>query len=251
MSLLGWLRGGNGFKWRSAGRTDVGKVRDLNEDEFMNMPSRQLWAVADGMGGHAAGDVASGVVIQSLETIGAVDKINDASGLVASAILKANSTLRYVANERGKDVVIGATVVAAVARADRLAVLWAGDSRAYRLRGNHFEQLTHDHDILSDMKAQNAPTELIEAMKSNVISRAVGAHDKLNLDEIRLEVHKNDVFLLCSDGLYREIPDHQMKAMLRETDPARSADLLVEAALRAGARDNITVVVMRAGSEER
>jgi serine/threonine protein phosphatase PrpC len=203
------------------------------------------------MGGHAAGDIASDVVIQSLETIGVVDKINDASGLVASAILKANSTLRYIASERGKDIVIGATVVAAVARGDRLAILWAGDSRAYRLRGNHFEQLTHDHDILTDMKAQNAPTELIAAMKSNIISRAVGAHDKLNLDEIRIEVNAGDVYLLCSDGLYREVPDQQIKAMLRETDPDRSADLLIQAALRAGARDNITVVVMRAGSEER
>ncbi len=251
MSFLGWFRNNNGYKWQSAGRTDVGKVRTLNEDEFMDIPARQLWAVADGMGGHAAGDVASETVIQALETIGFVEKINDASGLVANAIIKANEHLRHLARERGKDVVVGATVVAAVARGNRMAILWAGDSRAYRLRNTHFEQLTHDHDILSDMKAKNAPTELIESMKSNVISRAVGAHDKLNLDEVKVEVQVDDVFLLCSDGLYREVPEHQIKAMLREKDPSRSANLLIDAALRSGARDNVTVVVLRAVSEER
>jgi len=247
MNPLGWLRGhSNGIAWKSAGVSNVGKIRTLNEDEFMDMPQRRLWAVADGMGGHAAGDVASGVVIHALAKLGNAEKLNSASGNVAAAIENANSMLRFVANERGKDVVIGTTIVAAVARGDRMAILWAGDSRAYRLRGNHFEQLTRDHDLLTDMKEQNAPAELIDAMKSNVISRAVGAHEKINIDEIRVEVRQHDVFLLCSDGLYREVPEHQIKAILREKDPARSSALLVEAALSAGARDNVTVVVIRA-----
>jgi len=248
MRVPRWLRGSTeGIRWKSAGGSDAGNVRSFNEDAFLDMPERQLWAVADGMGGHAAGDVASNEVVASLANIAASEKLNAASGLVAGAILRANDQLRHMARERGKGVVIGTTVVAATARGNRMALLWAGDSRAYRLRGNAFSQLTHDHDLLSDMTAKNASEELIAAvMQSNVVARAVGAHDKLDIDEVRVSVEPGDAYLICSDGLYKEVSDERIQTILRETDPARSAALLIDAALKSGGRDNVTVIVMHA-----
>jgi len=211
------------------------------------MADRRLWCVADGMGGHAAGDVASDEVIASHAMLATAETLNTASSLVAAAITRANDQLRHMGRERGKDVVIGATVVSAVARKDRLAILWAGDSRAYRFRRNALTQLTRDHDLLSEMESQNAPQNLIESvLKSNVVARAVGAHDRIDIDEVRVQVMSGDVYLLCSDGLYKEVSDDRIAQILRETDPARATALLIDAALIAGGRDNVTVVVMHA-----
>ena len=249
MRVSRWLSGKDKpVDWRSAGGSDAGRVRALNEDAFLDMPQRLLWAVADGMGGHAAGDVASNEVVASLAAIPSTENLNAASGLVAGGILRANDILRTMAIERGTQVVIGSTVVAAVARGHKIALLWAGDSRAYRLRNNRLEQLTRDHDLISDMESKNASQELIDAVEnSNVISRAVGAHNKLEIDEVRVNVEEGDVYMLCSDGLYRELDNLEITEILRETDPARAAARLIDKAVRAGGRDNVTAIVMHAG----
>ena len=252
MRVPRWLQGkGKGLKWRSSGGSDAGKVRRLNEDAFLDMPQRRLWAVADGMGGHAAGDVASSEVVASLAAIPSTENLNAASGLVAGGILRANDILRSMAKERGNKIVIGSTIVAAVARGDTIALLWAGDSRAYRLRGGRLEQLTKDHDLISDMERKNASQELMAAVEnSNVISRAVGAHNKLEIDEIRVNVMPGDVYMLCSDGLYRELNDETITEILRESDPARATARLIDGAVRAGGRDNVSVVVIHAGQQK-
>jgi len=246
MKLPKWMRGSGDLIWMSAGGSDAGRVRELNEDSFLDMPSRQLWVVADGMGGHASGDVASSEVIAAISAVGLAENLNAISGLVATAVLGVNDQLRSMARERGSQVVIGSTFVAAVARGDKMAILWAGDSRAYRLRGNRFEQLTRDHDLLTDMQRQNASEELIAAVgnSSNVVSRAVGAHDKLKLEEIRASVQPGDTYLLCSDGLYKELSDEQIGHLLREGGAGRGAARLIDMAVRAGGRDNVTVIVM-------
>jgi len=249
MRVPRWLQGqSKSLTWKSAGGSDPGRVRRLNEDAFLDMPQRLLWAVADGMGGHAAGDVASNEVIAALAGIPSADNLNAASGLVAGSILRVNDQLRSMALERGRQVVIGSTIVTAIARGNKLAVLWAGDSRAYRFRGNRLEQLTKDHDLLFDMEQQNASEELKAAVENkNVISRAVGAHNKLDIDEVRVNVEPGDVFMLCSDGLYRELSDETISNLLRETDPARATARLLDSAVLAGGRDNVSVIVMHAG----
>lgn len=247
MRRPGWLKGGSTIVWRSASATDAGRVRSFNEDSLLDMSDRKLWAVADGMGGHAAGDVASSEVVASLAQIASAEKLNTASTLVAGAISRANDQLRHMARERGKGVVIGTTVVSAVARGSRMALLWAGDSRAYRLRGQTLQQLTRDHDLLSDMQDKNAPEDLIAAvMQSNVVARAVGAHDHLDIDEVRVAVEPGDAYLLCSDGLYKEVSEARIAEIMRDSDPARATALLLDAALLAGGRDNVSVVVMHA-----
>lgn len=243
-----WLRGKqNSLQWLSASVTDVGRVRQLNEDSILDLPKRGIWAVADGMGGHAAGDVASGEIVSALAQLNAPDNLNACSGQVAGAILHVNDRLRSIANERGASTVIGSTVVAACARGSRMAILWAGDSRAYRFRNNRLEQLTRDHDLASDMAARNASEELMNAIvNSNVVSRAVGAHDELQIDEIRVAVEPGDAYLLCSDGLYKEVGDDGMSGALRETDPGRACARLMDAALLAGGRDNVSAIVIQA-----
>lgn len=250
MRVPKWVKGHNGsgqITWKSASGTDVGRLREMNEDDFLDMTDRQLWCVADGMGGHAAGDVASGAVVAAHARIATAATLNTASSLVAGAITQANDELRHMAHERGEGVVIGTTVVSAVARKDRMAILWAGDSRAYRLRKNTLTQLTVDHDLVSEMQMRNAPEALIESVReSNVVARAVGAHDRIDIDEVRVGVLPGDVYLLCSDGLHREVPEDRISLILRETDPARAVALLLDAALIAGGRDNITAVVIHA-----
>ena len=249
MKLPKWMRGSDALAWTSAGGSDAGSVRTLNEDSFLDAPQRRLWAVADGMGGHAAGDLASSEVIASIASVSAVENINAISSAVATSVLSANDQLRALAKERGSRVVIGSTFVAAVARGDKLAVLWAGDSRAYRLRNGNFEQLTLDHDLISDMERQNASEELKAAVgNSNMVSRAVGAHDKLDIEEIRVSVEPGDTYVLCSDGLYKELADDEIASLMQGNSAARGAARLIDMAVRAGGRDNVTVVVMKAES---
>lgn len=243
-----WLRGRNGtLVLRSAAGSDTGHVRTHNEDAFLDMPQRMMWAVADGMGGHADGAIASKEIVASLSGIAPSAKLNASSGQIANSILSTNDRLRAMAKERGDQTVIGSTVVAACARADKMAFLWAGDSRAYRLRANRLEQLTHDHDLENELTRFNISQNVLGGEhRPNMVSRAVGAHDKLDLEEVRVTIQPGDSFMLCSDGLYREVPDDKIQTLLLETDPARACARLLDAALMAGARDNVTVIVINA-----
>jgi len=236
-----------GLAWRSAGVTDKGLVREVNEDNFLNRPDRGLWVVADGMGGHDAGDVASQLIVERADRAAAPKKLKDAAQAVGSAFQGANADLRALAAQRGEGVVIGAATVCMVARGGEARCLWAGDARLYRLRGSDFAQISRDHDLVTEMKTRDAGAALIEAaMSGNVITRAVGAHDALDLEGVDVAAAPGDVFLLCSDGLYKEVAPAMIKDRLREPDPVKAAHLLVENALAAGGRDNVTALVARA-----
>ncbi len=235
--------------YRAAGATNKGLVRSVNEDNFLSRTDRGVWIVADGMGGHEAGDVASALIVDRADRAGSPKRLKDASHTVGSALYSANADLRAMAEERGPGAVIGAATVALVARDGTARCLWAGDARLYRLRGSDFKQLSTDHDLVTEMKAKEAGGDLIEAaMAGNVITRAVGAHDKLQLDSIDIDVQPGDVFLLCSDGLYKEVASAMLADRLREPDPNRAAQMLIDNALASGGRDNITAIVIRAES---
>lgn len=234
------------WHWSSASRTDVGAVRELNEDAILELPDRGLWVVADGMGGHAAGDFASGAVVSGLASIPQPEDPGDFLTDVRQCLQMVNRQLGDEARNRHEQV-IGSTVVALLLFAGHGVVVWAGDSRAYRFRQGELTQLTRDHSHVDELVSLGliTPQEAEGHPAANVITRAVGAAGHLDLDTETLAIEKGDRFLLCSDGLYRELDADEIKAGLALHDCRQSCDALVDAALARGARDNVSVVVVR------
>jgi len=233
--------------WRSHAVSHEGCHRKLNEDSYLNQPDRQLWLIADGMGGHDAGEVASQHIVDRLSEIGSVPRLSALSASVMASLQSSNHALREKAATIGPDALVGATAVVMIARDNRGVCHWAGDSRLYRLRSGTLEQLTTDHDLLTEMEAKGAGEELIASVSHrNAITRAVGAGDELALETIEFEILAGDKFLLCSDGLYREVSELMIASFLAENDPVRAASVMVQAALEAGGRDNVSVIVIKA-----
>ena len=232
--------------WTSAALTDVGLVRSRNEDSFLALPARGVWAVADGMGGHAFGDIASRMVIEAIESISAPDNLENFVATTRERITAVNGQLRDEAQAR-RVTVMGSTVVVLLACGDELACLWAGDSRIYLYRNACLQQLTRDHSQAEQLRARGvAPGLEASAAMANMITRAVGAADTIDVDVATLEAVDGDMLLLCSDGLSNPVDEHAIAQALTLGDCAQAAQSLVALALANGGRDNITVVVVRA-----
>ncbi|PTB17102.1 serine/threonine protein phosphatase [Trinickia symbiotica] len=233
--------------WTSAARTDVGLVRAINEDACLDRPERGLWAVADGMGGHAAGDVASRMVVEALAGLSAPDTLEDYLDAARDALDVANRRLRHEAASRHVRT-IGTTVAVCLACGRRCAVLWAGDSRVYLYRDARLAQLTRDHSAVEELRSQGylSAEEALHHPAQHLITRAVGAADELELDETVVDVRDGDLFLLCSDGLTNEASDAEIADVLACGDCGQATHSLIELALRAGARDNVSAIVVRA-----
>jgi protein phosphatase len=231
------------YRWTCAARTDVGLVRSRNEDAYLAEPQRGLWAVADGMGGHAFGDLASGAVIDALASLPAPATLTDFIESARARLTQVNDTLRAQARARQVPV-IGSTVAALLACGLEAACLWAGDSRIYLFRSGRLQQLTRDHNQIEALKARGA--DLAAAAASpNMITRAVGAADAILFDVAAVTARHGDMFLLCSDGLSTPVEEEAIAAALAPGDCAQAAQELIEQALANGGRDNITVVVLR------
>lgn len=235
------------FRWVSAARTDTGRLREINEDACLDQPQHGRWAVADGMGGHDVGDVASRLVIDALshlpDAIGIKHDIAQARALLQTV----NRQLREEASRRQVQR-IGTTVVVLLACDRFCGYLWAGDSRIYLLRQGRLRQLTRDHSQVEALRRSGYLTEE-EARHHpahHIITRAVGATDELDVDDDALEVEDGDVFLLCSDGLSNEVNDEEILATLTRVDCMDAPDELVDIALAHGGRDNISAIVVQA-----
>ena len=235
------------LRWTSTACTDVGAVRKINEDSMLNRPERGLWAVADGMGGHSAGDAASQLVVEKLEVLVVHDGMVDCINAVDTALVESNTALRELAKSENKRT-IGCTAAAMVMRGRHLACLWAGDSRVYRHRpGEGISQLTQDHAMVEQLVTQGllSREEAEHHPQANLITRAVGAGDVLFVDVEMFELQAGDVLMICSDGLYKEVEYKEIGEIMADAanqDPARA---LVDLALSRRARDNTTVVVVR------
>ena len=233
------------FRWTSAALTDVGLVRSRNEDSFLAQPARGVWAVADGMGGHAFGDVASRMVVEAIDALPAPDNMAQFVAAARARIVSANQQLRDEAAAR-RVPVMGSTVVALLACGHEAACLWAGDSRIYLYRNGRLQQLTRDHSQAEEFRARGvAPWLDVPPAISNMITRAVGAAEELEVDALTLAVRDGDMLLLCSDGLSNPVDEHGIAGALAGGDCAQAAQSLVAQALANGGRDNITVVVVR------
>ncbi|HEY5602223.1 MAG TPA: protein phosphatase 2C domain-containing protein [Gammaproteobacteria bacterium] len=242
------MSGQKSYAWFSAAATDVGYVRQINEDAYLQRADIGLWVVADGMGGHHAGDVASSSIVEILDETQPHDQLSDYVDEVQDRIIIANNELIRLARQHADNRTIGSTVVAMIALDGHCAFLWAGDSRAYRCRDQQCVQLTRDHSQVEEMVQQGLllPEEAEQHPASNVITRAVGAADKLCVDVTFEEAQLNDTYLLCSDGLNKHVTNAEIAQFLQHENVEEIARQLVETTLQRGAIDNVTVIVIRA-----
>lgn len=234
------------WRWHSEQQTHRGKRRRNNEDAVLSRSAEGLWAVADGMGGHQAGEVASQAITAALGGLALDGPLSARIDRVEDALLVVNDELRLHASGQGGGTTIGSTVVALVAEQESAVVLWAGDSRLYRLRDERFEQITRDHNPVSDLLDSGAVSEEEAlAADTNIITRAVGGQPHLFLDVAVFDVQPTDTFLLCSDGLYRELTDDTLARELAAVSLDGLADRLLGLCLEGAARDNVSLVVVR------
>lgn len=233
------------FLWSSEACTHVGKVRTVNEDAFLERPDIGLWVVADGMGGHAAGDLASHLLIDTLRPMTSPKSLSTFVDEVEDRILRVNAELRTIGAEQRHRTV--GTTVAALLTYQRVAVaMWAGDSRVYRYRDGELIRMTQDHALVEDLlgKGMLTPEEAKHHPHANLITRAVGASDELHVDMDICELCQGDVFLICSDGLTREVPEDVMAKALATSTEGSLSNNLVDLALERGGNDNTTVIVV-------
>ncbi len=230
---------------RYSAKTDVGLVRKLNEDAIVARPEIGLWAVADGMGGHEAGDLASQTIVAQLQRLS--DRLGPGELLKAArgAVQDAHANLRAESDRRG-GAMLGSTVVVLILTGGHFACLWAGDSRLYMLRNGQLEMITTDHSLVADLVASGDLTwaEAEKHPQANVITRAVGAVEHLELDKRHGEIQPGDRFLICSDGLSRYADKAAITAVLSAGAVEEISDQMVQLALEGGGADNISAIAI-------
>ena len=235
--------------WKSAARTDRGKVRKRNEDSVLDQPERGVWLVADGMGGHQNGALASRLIVEEVAELVPNDDLDQQVQQVRQALHVVNRRLGYEVTVTADqpDAVMGSTVVALIGDQQRAVCLWAGDSRCYLWRNQRLYQLSRDHSLLQQLihEDQMDPQEAARHPSANALTRAVGAHEQLVLEILEFSVQPGDTLLLCSDGLYQAVSAGTMSHALGLISPAAAVEYLFSHALSGPARDNISAVVMR------
>ncbi|CAO4176425.1 PP2C family protein-serine/threonine phosphatase [Methylorubrum aminovorans] len=227
------------------GASHPGCVRQLNEDRYLVAPEIGVFAVADGMGGHEAGEVASTVLVNCLASIGGAVSPSDLLARLEDRLLRANGQIQDVARARGK--VIGTTVAVLLAFGRDYACIWAGDSRIYRLRARELQQLSHDHTEVQQLI--DAGTLTVEEARTwprrNVITQAVGVRPEPEFERTSGVLEAGDIFLLCSDGLTGHAEAEDLRLRLDGAEPQIACDSLIALALERGGTDNVTAVVVR------
>lgn len=227
---------------RSVSRTHVGRVRTINEDRVLDRADRGLWAVADGMGGHCAGDVAAQRIVDALRSLADSATRIDADAIEATL----DGVGRRIHDDAGGATqVSGSTIVALHIEQGVGTLFWAGDSRAYRVRSGRIAQLSRDHSVVQELIDAGALSRDLADRhpQAHVVTRALGAMPGVAIERVRVDVTPGDLFLLCSDGLARGDID---PALLGGHDEslAAVADALLANALAAGGTDNISLVLI-------
>jgi protein phosphatase len=246
-------------RYTAAAVTDRGRKRPSNEDAFGFSVEHGVYVVCDGMGGAAAGEIASSLAVEEvLRLLQARSTAITLPAVAEDAICAANRTIFNRAQRNPKLSGMGTTLVALVVEETRIWILNVGDSRCYRLRGGNLEQLTLDHSLVEEQVrlGRMSPDQALRSPLRNMITRALGTQDTVTPDCFQFEAEPGDLFLLCSDGLTRELSDSRIQSLLADLHPLQPslqaslhdrAAQLVEAAKKAGGHDNITCILVQAG----
>ena len=235
------------MRFECVSRTHVGLKRKINEDSILVEPQRGLWVVADGMGGHESGEVASGMVVDTLRDLRLDASLDDTVDRAIDALRAVNRDLIELARAQDRDKSIGTTVVGVTIADGLFRCFWAGDSRAYLLRDGELHRLSRDHSLVQDLvdAGMLRPEEAEGHANSNVITRAVGVSETLEVDVVGGGVKPGDQFLLASDGLTRVVDDAELSTELRGGSFDQVADNLIERVLERGAPDNVSLIIVQ------
>lgn len=222
-------------------------VREMNEDSILCLPKSHLWVVADGMGGYEAGNIASNMVVKSLESLLPTQSLNDLVNSVEDRLIDVNNRIQEYADIMLDGRTLGSTVVSLIIKGRVGICLWAGDSRLYRFRNKNLVQLSRDHSQVEE-QIQNGVLTAEQARHhpdSNVITRAVGASEEIYIDINVFSTQLGDIFLLCSDGLYNQVEESQMAEILTSLPIDAAVETLIQQALDNGADDNVSIVLVK------
>ncbi|RLU01094.1 PP2C family protein-serine/threonine phosphatase [Ketobacter sp.] len=233
--------------WLSSAATHCGAVRNMNEDAFLNRNNEGLWVVADGMGGHEAGEVASEMITTAMGAADLNQPLAEVVDSLEDALLEVHHKIRTYSRTHCEGRTMGSTVVSLYIRESVGICLWAGDSRLYRYRDHTLERISDDHSQVNEMLSRGmiSPAEAINHPASNVITRAVGASETLYVDITLVELRPGDLYLLCSDGLYGALDEPEIARYLTSDNVETVTHGLIERSLDAGARDNVTVIAVK------
>ncbi|MGD8559239.1 MAG: protein phosphatase 2C domain-containing protein [Gammaproteobacteria bacterium] len=236
------------LSWQSSARTHVGMVRKINEDAIFSNKTSGIWAVADGMGGHEAGEIASQMIIHALDNLQSTNRLSEFVEHVDTELQAVNRRIQQHSNTILEGRTLGSTVVTLIVRGNIGACLWAGDSRLYQLRDGNLARVSKDHSKVEELIDQGEllREEADSHPESNVITRAVGACADLYLGNCIFDVEPGDTFLLCSDGLYNSVGNDDIKTLIQHADIDQCAQSLIDRSLENNANDNVSAIVVRA-----
>ena len=233
----------------SSGVSHTGHVRNKNEDSILVHDEENVWIVADGMGGHHAGDFASQTITNNLSLFKQHPSLDDSILLLEENILNSNSIIRKKSGHLGRNATIGSTVVCVYVWNNLLFVLWAGDSRLYRYRQGKFERLTEDHSYVEELvrmgKIEARDAE--EHPAANVVLKAVGIDERLCIDFEYFEVEDDDIYIICTDGLYKDLDEANIVPIIEShTEDTKSlSEALLASSLDAGGTDNTSIITLK------
>lgn len=233
------------MKWSQA--TEVGLVRKTNEDSICIIPELAFFAVADGMGGHKSGEVASNMALVALAEKIRNSNISNVTDRLLEGVQQANSDIYNSSRQKEDNQGMGTTLTAILIKDNGLTVAHVGDSRAYLIRSGSITPLTQDHSLVQEMLRQGGITkeQAKEHPQRNVLTRALGIESSVDVDLNRFELLSGDIVVLCTDGLYNLVSDKViMELVLAANKPGQSVRDLVNEALKAGGTDNISVIVV-------
>ena len=234
------------LSFTSATKTDTGKVRLENEDAVLDKCEQGLWLVADGMGGHASGKTASAAIVSAVDQLELPDDLDGRIQTVTRSLQAVNRELRNYAEHHPGSSGLGSTIAAFFVAGNTSAIVWVGDTRVYRKRGYQLEQLTRDHSERQELLDRGDIASILGP--TNVVTRAVGGEEILQVSTVRQAVQPGDRFLLCSDGVYEEVPVHELATLLEEPDCQKACNAIIDRVNEGRAQDNATAAIVDAAA---